>query len=46
MFDNPLEHAYLLIVDLIIFFVKSFYYVCETIILTLVPDRFRKFKVS
>jgi hypothetical protein len=45
MYENPLEYIYSLIIDLLIFFVKSIYFLAETIYLTLLPDKFRKLKV-
>jgi all-trans-retinol dehydrogenase (NAD+) len=44
MFENPLDYTYSLLIDLIVFFVKSIYFLCEAIILTVLPDKFRKFK--
>lgn len=46
MFDNPFEYVYSLIVDLVIFLVKSLYFWGETIVLTLTPYKFRKLKVG
>ena len=46
MYENPLEYVYSLIVDLIVFFVKSVYFWAETIVLTLTPYQLRKLKVG
>ena len=46
MFDNPIEYVYSLIVDLVIFIVKSVYFWGETIVLTLTPYSLRKLKVG
>ncbi|KFB46438.1 AGAP008125-PA-like protein [Anopheles sinensis] len=46
LYENPLDHFLSLLIDLLIFSVKSVYYVLETIVLTLTPYQFRKLKVS
>ncbi|XP_041777479.1 short-chain dehydrogenase/reductase family 16C member 6 [Anopheles merus] len=44
LYENPLDHFLSLLIDLLIFFVKSIYYTLETIVLTLTPYQFRKLK--
>lgn len=45
MFNNRVEHVFSLLLDILIFWIKSFYFIIETIILTLIPNKFRKLKV-
>jgi hypothetical protein len=44
--DNYFEYFYTLVVDVLIFVVKSLYFFAETIFLTVLPTKFRKLKVS
>lgn len=46
LYTDYREHITNLAKDLFIFAIKSFLYICETIFLTLIPDRFRKLKVK
>lgn len=46
LYENWFERFYSLLLDLLIFFAKSIYYTAESLYLTLLPDRFRKIKVS
>lgn len=45
MYENRLEHFYTLFIDMLVFFAKSIYYIVESLILTILPDRFRTLKV-
>lgn len=45
IYDSLFEYIWTLVVDIAVCTAKSFYYILETIILTLCPDRFRKKKV-
>lgn len=45
MYDSPLEHVVTLVTDLFLFFINSIYYWCETLWLTILPDRYRQPKV-
>lgn len=44
IYDHPLEYLYTLVIDILVCTVKSFYFLLETIFLTLLPDRLRKKK--
>jgi hypothetical protein len=44
--ENSFEYYYTLVVDILIYTIKSVYFLLETIFLTLMPDRLRKKKVS
>lgn len=46
LYDSPLEHVVTLVTDLFLFLVNSIYYWCETVWLTILPDRYRQPKVS
>lgn len=46
MYENWFERLYSLVLDLLIFLAKSIFYIAESLYYTLLPDRFRKFKVS
>lgn len=46
LYESAWEHFYSLLIDLLIFFIKSIYYIGESIFLTLVPSKLRKIKVS
>lgn len=46
LYTDYREHLQNLIKDVFIFALKSILYICETIYLTLIPDRFRKLKVK
>lgn len=43
--DNIFEYTYSLVVDLLIFIVKSIYFFAETVFLTILPNKLRKMKV-
>lgn len=45
LYSDWRDHLKNLAKDLFIFAIKSILYICETILLTLIPDRFRKLKV-
>lgn len=45
MFENRWEHFVTLFIDLIIFFVHSIFNICETIFLSILPEKYRKLKV-
>lgn len=44
--DNFWDYFCSLVVDVLIFVFKSIYFMAETVFLTILPDRFRKMKVS
>lgn len=44
--DNLFDYVYSLVIDILIFTIKSIYFFAETVFLTLLPDRLRKMKVS
>lgn len=44
--DNVFDYVYTLVIDILIFTVKSIYFFAETVFLTLLPDKLRKMKVS
>lgn len=44
--DNLFDYVYSLVIDILIFTIKSIYFFGETVFLTLLPDRLRKMKVS
>lgn len=46
LYESPWERFYSLVIDLLIFLIKSIYYIAESIYLTLLPNRLRKIKVS
>lgn len=46
MYGNPLSEFLMFLVDFIVFTVRSIYYLSETFILTILPNRYRKLKVS
>lgn len=46
LYENVFERIYSLLLDLLIFLIKSLYYIGESLYLTLLPDRFRQMKVS
>lgn len=46
LYESPWENFYSLVIDLLIFLIKSIYYIAESIYLTLLPNRLRKIKVS
>lgn len=43
--DNLFDYFYTLIVDILIFTIKSIYFFAETIYLTILPNKLRKLKV-
>lgn len=45
MYENPIQHISSILVDILIFWIKSIYFIAESIMLTLIPDRYRKLKV-
>lgn len=44
--DNAFDYVYSLVVDILIFLIKSMYFLAETVFLTILPNRLRKMKVS
>lgn len=46
MYGSVLEEITTLFVDTLVFLFKSIFFLLETLYLTLLPNRFRKFKVS
>lgn len=44
--DNFFDYVYSLVVDILIFIVKSIYFFAETVFLTILPNKLRKMKVS
>lgn len=46
MYGNPVAEFLMFLVDFAVFAVRSIYYLLETLILTILPDRYRKLKVS
>jgi len=44
LYESAWEAAYSLVIDLLIFFVKSIYFIAETIYYTILPERLRKLK--
>lgn len=45
LYVNHVEHITSLLMDLLIFWIKSIYFIAESIYLTILPNRFRKLKV-
>lgn len=46
MYGNPLSEFLRFIVDFFVFAARSIYFLLETFILTITPNRYRKLKVS
>lgn len=46
MYGNPVAEFLMFLVDFAVFAVRSVYFLLETFILTILPDRYRKLKVS
>lgn len=46
LYVNHVEHITSLLVDLLIFWIKSIYFIAESMYLTILPNRFRKLKVN
>lgn len=46
MYGNPVAEFLMFLVDFVAFAVRSIYFLLETLILTILPDRYRKLKVS
>lgn len=46
MYGNPLSEFLMFLVDFFVFAARSIYFLLETLILTLLPNRYRKLKVS
>lgn len=44
--DNAFDYYCSLVVDVFIFLIKSFYFLAETIYLTILPNKLRNLKVS
>lgn len=44
--DNPFDYFWSLIVDVVIFMIKSIYFFAEMAFLTILPNRLRKMKVG
>lgn len=45
LYVNHVEHITSLLMDLLIFWIKSIYFIAESMYLTLLPNKFRKLKV-
>lgn len=46
MYGNPLSEFLMLLVDFTVFVARSIYFLLETLVLTITPNRYRKMKVS
>lgn len=46
MYGNPLSEFLMFLIDFIVFAARSIYFLFETFILTVLPNRYRKLKVS
>lgn len=46
MYGNPLSEFLMFLVDFFVFTARSIYFLLETLILTILPNRYRKLKVS
>lgn len=46
LYGTWFEELTTLVVDVLVFFMRSIYFILESIYLTLLPNRFRKLKVS
>lgn len=46
MYGNPLSEFVMFLMDFVVFVARSIYFLMETLILTITPDRYRKLKVS
>lgn len=46
LYGNPLSEFLMFLLDLIVFTARSIYFLLETLILTILPNRYRKLKVS
>lgn len=46
MYASRIEELMTLVLDTIVFLARSVFFICESLVLSVVPDRFRKLKVS
>lgn len=46
MYGNPLSEFLMFLLDFIVFTARAIYFLLETLVLTLTPNRYRKLKVS
>lgn len=46
MYGNPMWEFLMFLVDFVVFSTRSIYFLLETLILTILPNRYRKLKVS
>lgn len=46
MYGNPLSEFLMFLMDFVVFVTRSIYFLMETLILTITPNRYRKLKVS
>lgn len=46
MYGNPLSEFLMFLMDFVVFVARSIYFLMETLILTITPNRYRKMKVS
>lgn len=46
LYGNPLSEFLMFLVDFFVFTARSIYFLLETFILTILPNRYRKLKVS
>lgn len=44
--ENPMKEVLQFLLDILIFSFKSIFYILESLYYTILPDRFRKLKVS
>ncbi|XP_055711116.1 short-chain dehydrogenase/reductase family 16C member 6 [Phlebotomus papatasi] len=44
LYENRVEHIYMLLWDLLVFYIKSFVYICEAFFLSITPTKFRNLK--
>lgn len=46
MYASRTEELMTLVFDTIVFFARSIFFICESLVLSVIPNRFRKLKVS
>lgn len=46
MYGNPLAEFLMFLLDFVVFTARAVYFLLETLILTILPNRYRKLKVS
>lgn len=46
MYGNPVWEFLMFLVDFVVFTARSIYFLSETLFLTILPNRYRKLKVS